>query len=56
MQYRIYRDIASHWRWRLIASNNRIIADSGESYWNKSDCMSAIALVKGSAQVPIYEV
>lgn len=56
LQYRIYKDSANYWRWRLVAGNNRIVANSGEGYWNKSDCMSAIALVKGSANVPVYEV
>jgi len=27
-----YRDAAKKWRWRLISSNNRIIADSAQSY------------------------
>jgi uncharacterized protein YegP (UPF0339 family) len=56
MQYRMYKDTAGQWRWRLLAANNRVIADSGESYWNKADCLSAIGLVKGSAQAPVYEV
>jgi hypothetical protein len=27
----------------------------GESYWNKADCLSAINLVKGSSNAPVYE-
>ncbi len=56
MQYRMYKDAAGHWRWRLLAANNRIIADSGESYWNKADCQAAINLVKNSSYAPTYEV
>ena len=55
MAYYVYRDSQDHWRWRLRAANNRVIADSGESYVNKQDCVSAIGLVKGSGQAPIYE-
>lgn len=33
------------WRWRLWAGT-RVIAHSGESYQNKSDCEHAINLVK----------
>lgn len=53
MRYKVYQDTAGFWRWRLRAANNRIIADSGESYYNKSDCLSAVGLVKGSAGAPI---
>lgn len=52
MHYQVYQDTANHWRWRLVAANHRIIADSAESYWNQSDCLSAIQLVKGSASAP----
>src|SRR3990167_9288141 len=54
MAYYVYKDAASYWRWRLIAANNRIIADSAESYHNKADCLSAIGLVKGSGNAPVY--
>lgn len=55
MAYYVYRDAANFWRWRLRAGNNRIIADSGESYHNKSDCLAAIELVKGSKNAPVYD-
>lgn len=54
MAYRVYRDGQGYWRWRLTAGNNRIIADSGESYYNEADCLSAIDLVRGSSTAPIY--
>ncbi|GKS65308.1 UPF0339 protein [Nitrospira sp.] len=56
MQYRMYKDSNGHWRWQLVAANHRIIANSGEGYWNKADCQSAINLVKGSSYAPVYEV
>lgn len=55
MHYRIYIDTARQWRWRLIAANGRIVADSAESYVNKNDCLHGIALVKGSSAAPVYE-
>jgi len=55
MAYFIYKDASNQWRWRLRAANQKIIADSGESYFNKSDCIHAINLVKGSSQAPVYE-
>ena len=54
MAYYIYKDSNAQWRWRLRAGNNRIIADSSESYWNESDCLAAIDLVKGSTSAPVY--
>jgi uncharacterized protein YegP (UPF0339 family) len=42
----IYKDTSGQYRWRLLASNNKIIADSAESYLNKTDCEHGISLVK----------
>lgn len=55
MAYWIYTDANDQWRWRLVAANSRIIANSGEGYHNKNDCLHAIDLVKGSAAAPVYE-
>ncbi|MBM4170101.1 MAG: DUF1508 domain-containing protein [Ignavibacteria bacterium] len=49
MTFFLYRDAQGYWRWTLKASNGRIIADSGEGYWNKQDCLNAIGLVKSCA-------
>lgn len=56
MQYQMYKDVGGQWRWRLLAANNRIIANSGEGYWNEGDCLSAINLVKASSTAPVYKV
>lgn len=55
MEYHVYRDAAYQWRWYLLAGNNRKIANSGEAYHNKADCLAAIALVKGSGSAPIKD-
>jgi uncharacterized protein YegP (UPF0339 family) len=56
MHFVLYRDTANQWRWTLYAANNKKIADSGESYWNKVDAQHGINLVKGSTQAtPVYE-
>jgi uncharacterized protein len=54
MYFTIYVDANRQWRWRLQAANNRIIANSGESYHNRADCLAAISLVKGSGHAPIH--
>jgi uncharacterized protein YegP (UPF0339 family) len=56
MKYQLYKDSTGQWRWKLLATNNRKIADSGESYVNKQDCLAAINLVKGSANAPVEAV
>jgi len=55
MTFELYKDAAGYWRWRLKANNARTIADSAESYYNKSDCISAINLVQGSGSARIIE-
>lgn len=57
MKFIVYKDAVGQYRWRLLAANNRVIADSGESYWNKSDCLAAIALVKSTnALTPVVDL
>ncbi|PYR95473.1 MAG: hypothetical protein DMF84_00835 [Acidobacteria bacterium] len=56
MEYQVYKDAAGQYRWRLVAANGRRIADSGEGYNNKSDCLAAINLVKGSANAPVKDL
>lgn len=56
MEYQYFTDHQNQWRWHLRAANGRIIAISGEGYINQSDCLHAINLVKGSANVPVKRV
>ena len=37
MKIQIYSDTRDEWRWRLVASNGEIIADSAEGYNNLTD-------------------
>jgi uncharacterized protein YegP (UPF0339 family) len=56
MHFVLYKDLSQQWRWTLYAANNKKIADSGESYWNKSDAQNGINLVKGTnSATPVYE-
>ena len=56
MYFKLYKDTAGYWRWTLYAANNRKIADSGESYHNKSDAESGINLVKSTnSRTPVRE-
>jgi len=56
MKFQVYKDKIGQYRWRLIATNGRVIADSGEGYVNKSDCLAGIQLVKQFASTaPIQD-
>ena len=55
MYYKVYPDVAGYWRWRFYAANGRILADSGEGYVNRQDCLYGIDLVRGSGNAPIYD-
>ncbi|WP_435320682.1 HVO_2922 family protein [Haloarchaeobius sp. TZWSO28] len=52
--FELYRDSASEWRWRLVATNGNIIADSGEGYSSKQGAKRGIESVKRS--VPKAEI
>lgn len=55
MYFTLYKDKQGYWRWTLKAGNHETIADSAESYYNKSDCQAGINLVKSSSSAPVYE-
>lgn len=44
--FQVYEDSAGEWRWRLVASNGNIIADSGEGYQSKQGVKRGIESVK----------
>ena len=57
MQYVLYKDANSQFRWQLQAANRRVIANSGEGYHNKTDCISAINLVRGTdGNTPLTDI
>lgn len=41
MYTEFYEDAAGEWRWRLVAGNGKIIADSAEGYASRSNAMRA---------------
>lgn len=42
----VYQDAAGEYRWRLVAHNGRIIADSGESYTTRGNVRRAVMRFK----------
>lgn len=49
-------DQSNQHRWRLLGGNNRILADSGESYHHLADCEHAIDLIKKNAPTAQVQV
>jgi uncharacterized protein YegP (UPF0339 family) len=47
--FEVYEDSAGEWRWRLLAPNGNIIADSGEGYVSKQGAKRGIESVKTHA-------
>lgn len=50
MKFEVYKQKWSRrgrdgWRWRLRASNGKIVATSGESYRRRADCIRGLLLV-----------
>lgn len=56
--FEVYQDRKKQWRWRLLAKNGKIVADSSESYTRMSDAVRAAATVKKAVRelVLIYPV
>lgn len=58
MHFEVYRDESEEnkWRWRLWFGNEENIANPGEGYEHKHECLQNIKLVKQSADAPVYDV
>ena len=49
----LYTDLAGGHRWRLRATNGRVVADSGESYTRREDARDAAERLKDEAGTAI---
>ncbi|WP_435066183.1 HVO_2922 family protein [Halobaculum sp. EA56] len=45
-RFELYTDGAGEWRWRLVATNEEIIATSGEGYVSKQGAKRGIESVR----------
>lgn len=52
----IYKDQADEWRWRLVDTNGKTIADSAEGYKRLNGCLEAMENVKKEAPYAVLEV
>lgn len=44
--FEIYEDSRGEWRWRLVAENGEIVADSAEGYDSKSNAERAVEAIR----------
>jgi uncharacterized protein YegP (UPF0339 family) len=43
----LYKDRKKQWRWKLVAANGNKIANGGEGYINRIDCLDmAISIIQ----------
>ena len=54
-KFEIYKDKSKEFRWRLIHTNGRIIADSGQGYKAKEDAIKGISSLKENVPGAIVE-
>lgn len=52
MRIVIYKDKRKEWRWKLLARNGQIVAESGEGYKRKTSLYKAL---RGICNAPWYE-
>jgi uncharacterized protein YegP (UPF0339 family) len=48
-KFELYKDAKGEFRWRLMASNGQMIANSGEGYKSRESAKSGIESVKKNA-------
>lgn len=54
LRFEVYKDRGGYWRWKLIANNGKLIADSGEGYASEYNAVRAAARTKELApQAPV---
>ena len=54
--FELYRDRAEEWRWRLVAENGNVIADSAEGYSSKQGAKRGIESVRRTVETADIEV
>lgn len=44
MKFKVYKS-GKQWRWRMVASNGKIVATSGEAYKRRADALKGIMAI-----------
>jgi len=54
--YEVFRKLDLLWYWRLWSATHDLVATSAQGYERKEDCLAFIALVKSTANDPIWDM
>ena len=54
-RFELYRD-QDRWRWRLVAPNGRVLAESGEAYRRRSDAYQSLLRMRLASSNDLTEV
>jgi len=54
--FHLYKDKSGQFRWYFEAANGKKLADSGESYFNRQDCVDAMLILADADRgTPLYD-
>lgn len=53
MTVEVYKDALGEWRWRKLADNGNVIAESGEGYKNFDWCHRMASTEAGAADIVV---
>lgn len=56
MKFEIYEDVRGEWRWRLVADNGRVMADSSEGYVDRGNAEIALSSIVSHVQANQFMV
>lgn len=56
LRFVIYRDSFGEWRWKLVASNGKIIGDSGEGYKRRATMLKQVEHIRRDAAISTLNV
>lgn len=56
MKFEVYKDDKNEFRWRLVADNGNIMADSAEGYVNKADAIHGMNVFRNLSKEAEIEV
>jgi len=52
----LYRDRKGEWRWKIVAANGHKLANGGESYRRRIDCLKMLEKAMDGFGCDCYEV
>jgi uncharacterized protein YegP (UPF0339 family) len=56
MRFQVYEDPDGAYRWRLLSAAGAYLAESGQSYAERAQCLAAVDDVNRSVRAPIDDL